>query len=237
MAKPKKILVVDDSRTFVTYISLLLRKMGFTKIVLAENGVEALKILKLWNPDAIILDINMPEMDGIATLKSLKRSQATASIPVVMVTSTSTKKKYKQCEELGCAAYLTKPIKISTLHDVLQDCVNRTGGARRWHLRAPYRKKVQLKHKRTTTEYEASTLSEGGVFLKTDAPLPVGTNVQLTLPIKDETPLAVKGKVIYLKLPEKKRSPYPPGMAIKFQRVSEETTELLRVYVTELIVG
>jgi len=237
MAKPKKILVVDDSRTFVTYISLLLRKMGFSKIVLAENGVEALKILRLWSPDAIILDINMPEMDGISTLKSLKRSPQTQSIPVIMVSETANKKKYQQCEELGCAAFMTKPIKISTLHDALQDSMNASDGTRRWFLRAPYRKNVQIKHKRKTLEFQAMSLSEGGIFLRTDEPLPVGSTVEVIFSLNDEVPLKLKAKVLYHNVPEKKRSPRPAGMALKFTKPGDDITETLRVYVTGLIVG
>jgi CheY-like chemotaxis protein len=237
MAKPKKILVVDDSMTFMAYITLLLRKMGFTKIVHAENGIEALKILKLWSPDAIILDLNMPEMDGISTLKSLKRGPQTVNIPVIMVATKASKKKYQQCEELGCAAFMTKPIKISVLHDVLQDCMNKADGTRRWYLRAPYRKKVQLKYRKKVLEAQASSLSEGGIFLKTDDLLPLGSTVEVTVPLNQDIPLKLKAKVIYHNVPEGKKTPQPQGMALKFSALKKDISETLRIYVTGLIIG
>jgi len=237
MAKPKKILLVDDSRTFVTYLSLLLRKMGFSKIVIAENGMEALKILKMWSPHAIILDVNMPEMDGVATLRALKRSPETQGIPVIMVSSSTNKRKYRQCEELGCTAFMTKPVKVSTLHDVLQDCMGKSDGTRRWFLRAPYRKNVQIKHKRKTFDVQAFSLSEGGIFIKTDDPLPVGSSVEVTLSLNDEVPLKLSARVLYHNIPENKRTPRPAGMALKFTGVKKDITETLRVYVTGLIVG
>jgi CheY-like chemotaxis protein len=67
--RTKTILLVDDSETFLMYTSKLLRRMGYENIASVKNGTDALKLLNILMPDIILLDIAMPQMDGIATLR------------------------------------------------------------------------------------------------------------------------------------------------------------------------
>jgi CheY-like chemotaxis protein len=89
--RQKSILVVDNSEIFLTYISMTLRRMGYDKIIPANNGADAIELITLLLPDVVLLDINMPEMDGIATLKRIKENQKTSQIPVIMISSTDDK--------------------------------------------------------------------------------------------------------------------------------------------------
>jgi CheY-like chemotaxis protein len=129
--RPKRILVVDDSETFLMYISILLRRMGFDKIIPADNGIEALKLLRILMPDAVMLDITMPQMNGITVLRHIKGDEYTSNIPVIMVTIASDRKLYKECERLGCSGYLTKPVKITELNDTLNKCISYEQGKKR----------------------------------------------------------------------------------------------------------
>jgi CheY-like chemotaxis protein/Tfp pilus assembly protein PilZ len=237
MAKPKNVLVVDNSKTFVTYMSYLLRKMGFKKIVIAENGKETLRILKMWTPDVIMLNISMPVMDGITALRRIKADKKTSKIPVIMVTSTLDKEKEKECRILGCTGFLTKPIKIATLHDALQESMAETGVNRRRHLRTSFKRKVATVYREKTELHYAETLSEGGIYIRKSRPLPVGTNLEVIVPLRDEKPLRLKGSVIYIKSTEDTPLPLPMGMAIQFKNISKEHSRLLSEYVTELITG
>ena len=111
-ARKKKILVVDDSRSFLTYITVLLKKMGFFKINLAESGMEAIKLMKIWHPDIIILDLMMPGMDGLGTLRAIRNSRQTAEVPVIMVTASRDERKKKECIRMGANQVIFKPVTL-----------------------------------------------------------------------------------------------------------------------------
>jgi len=235
--RPKKILLVDDSRSFIAYLSQVLRKMGFTKIVIAENGVEALRILKLWTPNVVIMDINMPELDGISTLRKIREDRELSTMPVIMVTSRRDRKSFSECLSLGCAGYLTKPMAIPALHDLLQECIAFIGSNKRFHLRTPFRRKVTVAHRGTSREYEAVTLSEGGIYLRAERPLPVGTELSLSIPLRGREQLRVKGSVIYHFTPREEAGEAAPGMAVLFTDLDEKGESFLNTHLTRLITG
>jgi CheY-like chemotaxis protein len=81
----KKILVVDDDADDVKMISMILEPEGYA-VVTAANGVEALKKVESEDPDLILLDVMMPELDGFAACAKLKSSPESRGIPVVLLT-------------------------------------------------------------------------------------------------------------------------------------------------------
>jgi two-component system, cell cycle response regulator DivK len=111
----KNILIADDSQTFLVSLSLFLKKSGFG-VIPAEDGMEVLKLVNLWEPGLIILDVNMAVMDGITVLRLLKENKKTAHIPVMMLSTDSSVKTMENCRGLGCYCYLHKPVKLHELH-------------------------------------------------------------------------------------------------------------------------
>jgi two-component system, chemotaxis family, sensor histidine kinase and response regulator PixL len=103
------ILVVDDSITTRQTLSLTLQKAGY-QVLQAKNGYEALEQLQ-YNPhiQAVICDVEMPRMNGFEFLKHHQQDPAIVNIPVVMLTSRSGEKHRSLAEQLGAAAYITKP--------------------------------------------------------------------------------------------------------------------------------
>ncbi len=232
--KKKKILVTDDSHAFLMYISILLSKMGFN-VIPAEDGLEALKLVKLMPPDLIMLDIRMSMLDGVKTLKRLKEDPVTSDIPVVIVSADSRKKTVEQCRLAGCSAYMVKPVDIGRLNEVLQDCLFAPMDRRRKHLRVQYDAEVEIKtHKGKTGRYFGVTLSEGGIFIRTNDPFAVGSKVEVTLALK-EKPVAFKGFVIYTKGLFGDFYKTPPGMAIEFIGARGEKFGALSRYVREQV--
>ena len=65
----------------------------------------------------------MPQMDGITALRHIRGNEHTSNIPVIMITIASDKKTYEECERLGCCGYLTKPVNINELNDILNECM------------------------------------------------------------------------------------------------------------------
>ena len=104
----KKILIVDDEPHMLRVTELSLKKVGY-EILTARNGREAVEAATRELPVLIVMDVNMPEMDGITALKQLKATPATAGIPVIMLTSRG------EAETSGAALYLTKPFSPSAL--------------------------------------------------------------------------------------------------------------------------
>ena len=103
------ILIVDDSITTRQTLSLTLQKAGY-QVSQAKNGYEALEQLHFYpNIQAVICDVEMPRMNGFEFLRHHQQDPAIADIPVVMLTSRSGEKHRLLAEELGAAAYMTKP--------------------------------------------------------------------------------------------------------------------------------
>jgi chemosensory pili system protein ChpA (sensor histidine kinase/response regulator) len=108
------VMIVDDSLTVRKITSRLLAREGF-KVTAAKDGVEALELLEVEMPDAILLDIEMPRMDGFEFTKSIKRESKTARIPIVMITSRIAEKHRNRAMELGVDRYLGKPYQEAEL--------------------------------------------------------------------------------------------------------------------------
>jgi PleD family two-component response regulator len=104
-----KILVVDDTETMRKYHQSLLSAEGY-QVELATNGQEALNQLTQVKPDLILLDIDMPIMDGITCCKAIKATGASCGAKIVMVTSRTDYNKIKEAFRAGCDDYVTKPV-------------------------------------------------------------------------------------------------------------------------------
>ena len=96
----------------VTELSI---KKGNYAIVIARNGREAVELAAREKPDLIVMDVIMPEMDGLTALKHLKASPDTAGIPVIMLTVRGHALTRQQAEEAGAAIFLTKPFSPTQL--------------------------------------------------------------------------------------------------------------------------
>jgi len=114
----KKILVADDEADIR---QLLQKALGRDYVVIeAEDGIEAVNMANAEKPDLILLDIMMPRQDGYKTCIKVKASEATKNIPVVMLTGVDYELNRKLGEQLGAAAYITKPFQIDILKDTIR---------------------------------------------------------------------------------------------------------------------
>jgi class 3 adenylate cyclase len=104
-----KVLVVDDSRTLRKLLIRELNGMGITHISEAGDGNEALVRLREDPPDLMLLDMEMPELDGLGVLKAVKSSPDLSYLPVIMVSSAELFEKTVECIQIGADDYLPKP--------------------------------------------------------------------------------------------------------------------------------
>jgi twitching motility two-component system response regulator PilH len=104
----RKILIVDDIQTDRANLERIVSEAGH-QTLLAENGAMAVEKAKRDKPDLILMDINMPEVDGFAATRMLKADEATKNIPVVFVSSKDQKADMAWGQMLGAKGYITKP--------------------------------------------------------------------------------------------------------------------------------
>jgi CheY-like chemotaxis protein/Tfp pilus assembly protein PilZ len=232
--KKKTVLVADDSETFVMYFSLLLKRLGFD-VIPAENGLEALKLIKVTEPNLVMLDIKMPVMDGITALRLLKGDKRTTEIPVIMVTTDAKKETIEECKRLGCSGYITKPVNISKIHEVLQESLYMPMGFRRRHMRATYTDKVSVSYNGIAYELYAGTLSEGGIYVSKKDSFPIGSEVKVTLYLEEGKELCIDASVVYVKGVYGDLFKTLPGMALEFKNLNAEQSEILRNLVKKLL--
>lgn len=105
-----RILVVDDNPTNLQLVEFLLKAAGFS-VSTAANAEEGIEKAKCGLPDLILMDVQMPGMDGLTATRQIKSDATTAHIPVVALTAYAMQGDKERCEEAGCAGYITKPIK------------------------------------------------------------------------------------------------------------------------------
>jgi len=104
----KQILVVDDDPLMHRLYQHHLERAGY-QMVSARNGREALDAAARQPPQLIVMDIMMPDMDGLEALRELKKSDATKAIPVIIITANGHHIARKESESCGAAVFLTKP--------------------------------------------------------------------------------------------------------------------------------
>jgi len=112
-----KILTVDDFSTMRRIIKNLLRQLGYTNILEAEDGISALAQLKQGKVDLVIADWNMPNMDGLELLKTMRNNQELKDIPVLMITAEGIKEKVIHAVKAGVNNYIVKPFTAETLKE------------------------------------------------------------------------------------------------------------------------
>ena len=114
-AEKKLILIVDDNEKNRKYLKVVLQKTGYG-VLEAEDGEEGVRLARENLPALILMDIRMPQMDGIEATRILKSDSATSKIPVVITTSSAMPGHRKKIEsETRCDDYITKPVEINTL--------------------------------------------------------------------------------------------------------------------------
>jgi chemosensory pili system protein ChpA (sensor histidine kinase/response regulator) len=119
-AAPPLVLIVDDSLTVRKITSRLLGREGF-RVATAKDGLDALQAVGTETPDVILLDIEMPRMDGFEFTKTLKSDPKYAHVPIIMITSRTADKHRTRAAELGVDLYLGKPYQEEELLRHLRD--------------------------------------------------------------------------------------------------------------------
>ncbi|MBX3745635.1 MAG: response regulator [Verrucomicrobiae bacterium] len=111
---PATVLIVDDEPHMLRIAELSLKRGGFHLLV-GRNGRQAIELATRHLPDLIVMDVLMPEVDGLTALRRLKADPVTADIPVIMITARGHVMTRQEAEEYGAALFLTKPFSPTQL--------------------------------------------------------------------------------------------------------------------------
>ena len=115
MGSTKTVLVVDDSAIIRESVQYGLESIKGWKVLKADTGISGLATAKQEQPDVILLDVSMPEMDGITALRELQRDENTRHIPVIMLTAFSGDEDRRIYGDLGAAWLISKPFDLIEL--------------------------------------------------------------------------------------------------------------------------
>lgn len=119
------VLVVDDFATMRRILRDVLKEIGFTKIVEADDGSTALAVLKKGKVDLIVSDWNMPEVTGLELLKAVRGDESMKNVPFLMVTAEGQKDSVVQAVQAGVDNYVVKPFTADTIKEKLEQIFNK----------------------------------------------------------------------------------------------------------------
>jgi CheY-like chemotaxis protein len=166
------LLIVDDMKSFLDLEKAFLRRAD-CRVLTAATGLEAIRVAQAEQPDLIILDIEMPELNGIEATRILKANRATAAIPIVIFSSTTRK---DEAMAAGAQEFVSKPVDEERFLDTVQRYVP-------LQFRKDERKTlstgVRFSRDQEHGEGKLTDISVSGCFLVTNTPLWVGDSLRL----------------------------------------------------------
>jgi CheY-like chemotaxis protein len=129
-AEPLHIVLAEDDDGHATLIQRNLQRAGLVNgFIRVKDGQEALDFIRGEGPHAgkpprgnvlLLLDINMPRIDGIEVLRRLKADPRTVALPVIMLTTTDDPREVERCYQMGCSVYVTKPVEYSDFIEAIK---------------------------------------------------------------------------------------------------------------------
>ena len=112
----KTIIIAEDENSNYRYLEMIINKTKAT-VLWAKDGIEAVSLCKQYKPDLILMDIKMPNMDGLEATREIKKTHP--EIPIIAQTAFAMENDERMSLEAGCNSYLSKPIKANKLLEVL----------------------------------------------------------------------------------------------------------------------
>jgi uncharacterized protein (TIGR02266 family) len=226
----RRILLVGDKPVFAALRQGLLRS-GESKVMAAASGGEGLRVALTAPPDVILLDAELPDMDGFEVCRRLRVDPITEAIPVIVLTGNSQPQWSQNPAETSAVASVPMGIDTARLLNMIQ-MVLTTPLTRRAASRASVQLGVDYIHADTTGTGKTLNLSQDGMFIVTASPPEVGTHLIIHFALPEGEPLEGTAQVVWIRQPEAEH-PYPPGMAVQFLKLPPEARPAIAAFVAE----
>lgn len=123
----RKVLLVEDNPQNRYLITFLLEKSGY-EVVIAEDGEAAVEAVPAHRPDVILMDVQLPKIDGYEATRRIKSDERFSAIPVLALTAHSMKGDRVKALEAGCDDYITKPVDIDVLLRRIEEVLGQQAG-------------------------------------------------------------------------------------------------------------
>ena len=117
------VLIADDDEDILTLVALRFRRSGL-EVILARDGEEALELIRTRAPDAAVLDIAMPKLTGLEVVRQIRESEATKTLPIVLLTALAGEKDVDLGLDAGADEYITKPFSPQDLYTCVQSVLS-----------------------------------------------------------------------------------------------------------------
>jgi two-component system, cell cycle response regulator DivK len=121
-----RVLYIEDNPPNVTVVARVMESLGYDLIV-ATNAKDGLLIAFQDHPDLILMDVGLPDMDGLTATRHLRAQEETHYIPIIAITASAMVGDRERCIEAGCDDYIAKPFQVKTLVDTLNRCLEKFG--------------------------------------------------------------------------------------------------------------
>jgi CheY-like chemotaxis protein len=118
-----KVLIVDDDPGIRMLLSKFLQREGF-ETIMAQNGLEGVETAKKLQPDLIIMDVVMPQMDGLTAARLIKFYKPLSDVPIIFLTAKDADKEIELAQEVRAEVYITKPFDVHQVIDVVRETLS-----------------------------------------------------------------------------------------------------------------
>jgi DNA-binding response OmpR family regulator len=117
-----KVLIIDDDPGIRMLLSKFLQREGY-ETVMAENGLEGVEMAKRQSPDLIIMDVVMPQMDGLTAARLIKFYKPLSTVPILFLTAKDAEKEIELAQEVRAEVYITKPFDVRQVIQVVKETI------------------------------------------------------------------------------------------------------------------
>jgi CheY-like chemotaxis protein len=223
MAVPH-ILLVDDVDFFLELEKGFLKQTPAT-IETAKNGKQALEAVARKRPDLIILDVNMPVMDGLTCCRALKEDSLLRTIPVMMVSGANSDQELEPCRRAGADGVLTKPIDRKAFLDLGHSLLFQVNRRDR---RLPFQGEVVVRKGEEVFSATAVNISEHGIYLHTRQPVVPQDRLELIFQIGGQT-VDIAARVAWVNLGFPRANlVMPHGFGAEFRPTKVESVQSIK---------
>jgi CheY-like chemotaxis protein/Tfp pilus assembly protein PilZ len=208
------LLLVDADIQNRFYTDLVLQRLGY-QVFSVKTGEEALVVMEMTAPLAVLTDVTLPQMSGIELLKQIKQGERSRDIPVIFCTAMRDPSLRAECSAAGAAGFLVQPADHNQLYEAVQHA---TEGTPRRFIRLATMLDVIVEDGSMRKE-KVTAISEHGMYVNTDQPLPRGTTVPFVLFLDRSLAwgIRVEGTVLYSRSSGAENT--PAGMGVKFTQI------------------
>jgi len=223
-----KILLVDDVKVFLDIQKEYLRPSP-VRILTAKNGAEALETARYEKPDLVVMDVQLPEMDGLECCAAIKGDPLLSATPVILLSSNGNPELVEACLQAGCTRFLQKPVLARTFLDEAHAILPMI---ERRRPRVLCRVPVTVEADGLVVEATSCDVSMNGMYVATGRKVASGSEavVSFRLPTSSEAMTVIRGQVAWAYPPEQQVLARPAGFGVEFREIVGAGVSQLRFY-------